>query len=806
MENLVRDVLSGWRMLAKSHGFAIAALFILAVGISADTAVFTVFNAILLRPLPYPDPDHLVAIREVIQDDAAYGLDWGNVAPANFADWRSQSDVFEQVGVFVVGVRDNLTGVENPESLTVVRVSPSFFSALGVRPALGWTPSEAEAHEGRSVILGDALWGRRFQADKAIVGKQVGLGGRPYTVVGVMPASFRYPVDADIWLSDDLEYAPLLTSRRIHYLSVIARLKSGVSLTQARAEMNTIATRLQQEHPGTNSGHGVEVLPLSGQLARGSKRGLLLLLGAAGMLLLITCASVANLLLARSLERQKEVAVRLATGATRGRLIRQLVTESLLLGLLGGGLGLLLALWASAAVRGPVSRYLADTGGLTMDARVFGFTLGVSLVTAVLFGVLPAVYATKAEVIQRLKEGGHKHSAGSRHHRAMGWVVIFELIVTSVLLTTAGLLIGSLVDLLRTNPGYDPKGLLSVQVRLNIASYRKLTDCSQFKERLSRQLVTIPGVESVTVADGPPEGDRFMTAFSIEGDPPGGADTTAQMSSVMPGYFQTMQIPLLLGREFAEWDRVDSTPVVVVNQTLASTFFGDRSPLGARIMTRLAVGNPPPVYEIIGVAADVRDLGLDSKPAPEMYFVEAQRPSSLFVQAFVRTSVTGRAQISSLIQAVKALDGDVPVEIRTMEDRLFDSAGRSYFGALLLTVFAGISLAISAIGIYGIVSYSAATRKGEFAIKLAVGAERSDILKDALRQGLVLGLVGTGIGILASLLAAPLLRAFLYGLPPSEPRVLAIISGVLLCVALVASTVPAYRVSRIDPVTELRRN
>ena len=804
MDDLLRDITFACRMLAKSPVFAVSALLVLGLTIGTDTVVFAAFNAMLLRPLPAPHSERVVAIREVIKDGTADALGWQNVAPANFADWRSRGESFERLGVFETLHSANLTGVDEPARLTVVNVSPAFFLALAVQPKLGRVPSDMEAHRGRFVVLSDRVWRRHFNSDKGIEGKQVMLDGRPYTVVGVMPASFDFPLATDIWLGDDLEYEPLLVDRHLHSFGVVARLKPGLSVNSARTEMNAVAAQLEQEYPATNAGHGIEIQPLLEALVPGAHKNLLLLAAAAGLLLLIACANIANLLLAQSLKRHKELAARQALGATRGRLIRQLLTESLLLGLFGGILGTLLALVTTLVLQEPISRYVAQGINLRVDVKALTFTTAVSVLTAILFGILPAFYCTRFQPIAELADGSQPYLPESRHYRTTGLIVILELGITCVLLTGAGLLVGSLVELLRTNPGYKEKGLLYMQVSPSITKYRKPADRQLFKEQLAKQLAAVPGVESVGIADGTPDAVEPIP-IAIEGAAPGsGPEPTASVSSVTPGYFKTMQIPILLGRDFSDDDRADSTPVAIVSQALATRFLGDRNPLGAGILVRLAVGGArPPMCKIVGVVADVRDLRLGSRPIPWIYRPDTQEPSA-GVAAFVRTSVQGAAQVQGLRLAARSIDPDVPVEVKTMESYLLESAGWSYFGALLLGAFACISLAISAIGVYGVISYSTASRKGEFAIKIALGAEPATVLKEALRQGLILGLAGTGVGIIASLKVAPILRSFLYEIRPSEPVVLGAMWGLLFSVSLLASIIPAYDVLKIDPAAELR--
>jgi putative ABC transport system permease protein len=799
MVTMATEIRYAFRALAKSRGFAVTTLIVLAVGVGASTTVFTVFNAVLLRPLPFSNAERLVAIREEGPNGSAYQSFWGNVAPANLADWESQTDVFEDIGIFDNRGDRNLTGVKEPEHIRGVNVSGSFFSVLGVRASIGRAAfSESEGYEGGLVILSDALWRRRFGAARDIVGKRIDLNERPYTVIGVMPTDFHYPSEAEIWIPWSYRGAEM-RQRASHYFNVVGRLRQGVSVAQARSQMTTVAARLQQEYPGTNADHGIAVVELSQQLSYGKKTGLVLLLGAAGLLLLIACANIAGLLLTRSFERQREIAIRAALGASRARLVQQFLTEGLLLSLGGGCLGLVLATAVMAAVRLLAARYLVGAD-LTMDARVLGFALAVSSLTGAFFGMLPAAYALRSNAADWLKQGGQHRSVGPRQNRANGLIVVSEVVFSSVLLTGACLLIGSLVSLLRTDAGFNAKGLVSISLNLNIGTYRTTHEEVAFDERLIGQLAAIPGVESAAMSSGLPGHSDDITSFWVEGPARPDGDSAAQYYSVSPGYFRTMQIPVLYGRDFSELDLNDSHPAIVVNQTLASRFFPDRSPIGVRIR----MDTKRSAYEIIGVVADIRDLGLDFKRMPEIYGVLEQNPSR-FGTFLVRTNLPTGGQVGTVRESVRALDADLPIyDVETMEDRLRDSAGKSYFGALLLTLFAAVSIAISAVGIYGTVSYTVIVSKREFAVRMALGAERRDIVRLALTQGLRLGLVGTAIGVAASLMCAPLFRAFLYGVRPSDTRVPLIVSILLLCVALAASIVPAYRASRIDPMIELR--
>ena len=807
--DLWQDLRYGLRTLVRNPGFTFVAVIALALGIGANSAIFSVVNTVLLRPLPYKDPDRLVMVWE---DDTKGGYPRDTPAAANYIDWRNQNQVFAGMAA-LADQSFNLTGAGEPERIDGRRVSADLFPLLGVEPQLGraFTPEEDQPGANRVVIMSHGLWQRRFGADGNIIGKPLTFNGASFTVVGVMPPHFQFPSrEVELWVPIAFT-AQEAANRGRHYLQVIARLKPGVTLQQARAEMNTIAARLQQQHPDQNTGLGAAVTPLHEHVAGDIKPALLVLLGAVGFVLLIACANVANMLLARAAARQKEIAVRVALGASRWRLLRQFLAESVLLAALGGGVGLLLAVWGVSLLKTFIPENISQVRAITVDAKVLIFTLLVSLLTGLIFGLAPAAHASILNLNETLKEGGRDSAAGSRGNRIRGLLVVGEVAVSLVLLIGAGLLINSFLRLRNVDPGFRTDNLLTMSVVLPQQKYPDRARRSAFYTELVRRVEALPGVKSAAVANWIPlvrQGDSI--GFSIEGRPdpaPGqGKRPTVVTRVVHPHYFRTMGIQFLRGREFGEQDKVDSPAAAVISETMARRFWPGEDPLGKRITPgRPDSTDPDDWVTIVGVVKDVRQFELVADPKPQMYLSYVQAGFFAPRHLVVSTNVEPLSLAATVRKAVWEIDKDQPVsDVSTMEDVLSESIARQRFSMLLLGIFAALALALAAVGIYGVLSYSVAQRTHEMGVRMALGAQRSDVLRLVVGQGLKLVLVGVALGLAAAFVLTRVMSSLLFGVSATDPTTFITISLVLTGVAVLASYIPARRATKVDPMIALR--
>jgi putative ABC transport system permease protein len=803
--DLGQDLRYGLRTLVKNPGFTIVAVIALALGIGANSAIFSVVNTVLLRPLPYQNPDALVMVWE---DATHLGFPRNTPSAANFIDWRTQNTVFE--GMATTAERSfNLTGVGEPERFDGRRVSGNLFTLLGVEPQLGRTflPEEDKPGAARAVILSYGLWQRRFGSDPKIVGQPLSLNGESYTVVGVMPRSFQFPTRKDqLWVPIAFS-SEEAASRGNHYLEVVARIKPGVTLRQAQAEMGTIGARLAQQYPEENTRMGVVVTPLHEQLVGDIKPALLILLGAVGFVLLIACANVANLLLARAAVRQKEIALRLALGASRSRLTRQFLTESVLLAALGGGVGLLLSIAGIDLLKRFIPDTISQAHAIGIDGKVLVFTMLVSLVTGLIFGLAPAAQASNFNLNETLKEGGRDSGAGSGGNRIRALLVISEVAVSFILLIGAGLLINSFLHLRNLDPGYRADHLLAMKVALPDSKYPDKERRSPFYAEVIRRVQALPGVQSVAVASNLPltyNGDSMPIGVEGRADPPPDQRPDVILRVVSPGYFSTMGIALVKGRDFSERDNADATKVVVVSEKTARHFWPGEDPIGKRLKPGSTTSESP-WREVIGVVKDVRQNDFVAEPKMEMYMAYPQLSSFAPNALVVRTNVAPLSLATSVRNAVWAVDKDQPVsDIRTMEGIVSESVARQRFSMLLLGIFASLALILAAVGIYGVMSYSIAQRTREIGIRMALGAQRSDVLKLAVGQGLRLVLIGVAIGLGAAFILTRVMASLLFGVSATDPTTFATISLVLISVALLASYIPALRATRVDPMVALR--
>jgi len=799
-------------MLRKNPGFTLIAVITLALGIGANTAIFSVVNAVLLRPLPYAEPERLVALWE---SNSQRPESRNSISYPNFFDWRAQSKSFERMASYYTNDMA-LTGVAAPVNLRSAVVSPDLFATLGVRPQLGrWFVGEEEKPGIRAAIVNHGLWQRQFGGDPNIVGRAVTLNGKQFNVVGVMPAGFQYPIEAEpveVWVTSSIDgeksdpKEPAQNEQRgAHFLQAVGRLKPGVTLEQARAEMNVIGANLEKQYPDSNTRHGVKLIPYHNDLVHDYSEALWLILGAVGCVLLIACANVANLLLARATARYKEIAVRAALGANRRRVIRQLLTESLLLGLGGGLLGLLLAWWGTAALIRLIPEDVPRLAEINIDGWVFGFTLLISVVTGVVFGLAPALQASKVELTEAMKEGSR--GAGGGRGRLRGALVVAEIAIALVVLIGAGLLLQTFRRLQQVDLGFDTHNILTATVELPDARYPKPELATAFYRTLLDRVKAMPGVEGVSaVVPQPLSGDMMMISFDIEGrNIPKGERPVSHFRSISLDYFSVMKIPLLAGRAFTERDDPHSPGVVIVNETFAKRHFPNENPIGKHVKPGIALEGEPVWREIVGVVKDVKhrqSLGRDYEP--EYYLPHAQMPINS-MNLVVRATNDPRSLARSLQLEVQSLDREIPVfRIRTLEQYLGVAVAQPKFNALLLGLFAGLALLLTAIGLYGVMAYSVIQRSQEIGIRIALGAQTGDVLKMVLRQGLKLTALGLLIGLAAAYALTRYMQSLLFGVKPADPLTFAAIALLLVAVALLACWVPARRATKVDPLEALR--
>jgi predicted permease len=803
LRDLGQDLRYGLRMLVKNPGFTIVAVIALALGIGANSAIFSVVNTVLLRPLPYKNPDALVMIWE---EASHLGFPRNTPSPANFIDWRTQNTVFE--GMAAMAEKSfNLTGVGEPERLDGRRVSANLFSLLGVDAQLGRTLGPEEDKPGtRVVVLSYGLWQRRFGSDPGIIGRPLTLSGESYTVVGVMPRSFQFPTREDqLWVPIAFP-AEEASQRGNHYLEVVGRIKPGVSLKQAQAEMDTIAARLAQQYPDYNVRIGNVVTPLHEQVVGDIRPALLVLLGAVGFVLLISCANVANLLLARAAVRQKEIALRLALGASRSRLTRQFLAESVLLAALGGGVGLVLSLVGINILKAFIPENISQAQAINVDGKVLLFTVLVSLVTGLIFGLAPATQASNFNVNDTLKEGGRDSASGTRGNRIRSLLVISEVAVSFILLIGAGLLINSFFHLRNLDPGYRADHLLTMKVALPETKYPDKERRAPFYAELLRRVRSLPGVQSAAVASNLPltyNGDSMPIGVEGRPDPPPDQRPDVILRVVSPGYFSTMGIPLVAGRDFTEQDKGDAVRAVVVSEKTARHFWPGQDPIGKRLKPGSTTSDSP-WREVVGIVKDVRQNDFVAEPKMQMYMAYEQVGSFAPNALVVRTNVEPLSLGASVRRTVWEVDKDQPVsDIRSMDEIVSVAVARQRFSMLLLGVFAALALVLAAVGIYGVMSYSVAQRTREIGIRIALGATKSDVLKLAVGHGLRLVLIGVAIGLASALILTRVMSSLLFGISATDPTTFAAISLVLISVALVASYIPALRATKVDPMVAL---
>jgi putative ABC transport system permease protein len=803
MQTIWQDLRYGARMLLKNPAFTAVAVIALALGIGANTAIFSVVNGVLLSPLPYPQPEQLAW---VWLDNRRQGIREDITSYPNFLDWRDKNQTFQGMSP-VRNLTVNLTGVGEPEELRGASVGANFFQLIGVYPAQGrgFTAEEEQPGKDKVVILSHGLWRRRFGGDAGILNKTISLNGEPYTVIGFMPPGFQFPSKAELW-------TPLAPNERMRaargafWLPVVGRLKPGVTRAQAQADMDVIGKQLEQDYPNINAGYGVNVVPLHEQLVGNIKWTLWVLLGAVGFVLLIACANVANLLLARAAARQREVAVRAALGAGRWRIIRQLLTESVLLAVVGGALGVLLAWWGLESLLKLSPANLPRLDNIHLDTRVLGFTLGLSLLTGLLFGLAPALHTSQLELSETLKEGGRSGSGGRRAQRVRSVFIVAEIALTLALLVGAGLLMRSFWQLQQVSPGFRTDHLLTLQLSLPRTKYPEGAQAVAFYQQLQERLAALPGVESASaVSQILMPRVTSSSNFTIENRPqdPRAQQLELPVDIAQPNFFQTMGIQLLRGRAFAPQDARGQPAVALVNETFVKRYFPNEDPLGKRF-TFGDGNNNPQWITIVGVVHDTKRQGLDEPIRMESWLPHAQNPGRS-MQVVVRTKGDPLALAGTVREAVWALDRDLPIpKIETMEQILSESVAQRRLSMLLLSIFASVALLLAAVGIYGVMSYVITQRTNEIGIRVALGAQARDVLKLILGQGMKLALLGVGLGLVATLLLTRLLTSLLFGVSATDPVTFAGVALLLIAVALLACLIPAWRATKVDPMIALR--
>jgi predicted permease len=801
MHTLFTDLRYAARNLWQRPGFTVVALITLALGIGANTAIFSVVNGVLLQPLPFPDSDRLVSLREVNlvkQPDA-------QIAPGNFLEWQRQNTVFAQLETYRT-VSYNLSGDGNPERLLGARVSYGMFKLLGVQPVVGryFLPEEDQPGREKVVLISNGLWQRRFGANPSVVGKTLRLSGENFTVIGVLPREFRLPDQRERELWTPIAFKDTEQSlRQARYVDAIARLKPGVTIAQAQTEMNAIAGRLANQYPDTNTGWDVKLKPVLESVVGDIKSTLWLLFGAVGFVLLITCANLTNVLLARAFVRQKEIAIRAALGASRWRILRQLTTESLLLALLGGIAGWPLAVWGLHAVLALAPPDLPRITTVAIDLRALLFALGITLLTGLIFGLVPAVQLSKPAPQDTLKDAGCQGNSGAYHNHIGNLLIVSEVALALVLLIGGGLLSRSLWQLQRVDPGFDYRNALAVTIQLPEKKYAEADRINLFSQELLQQISSLPGVQATSVARILPFIHDLPTGIYFEGRPHAADNQLPQTnySAVSPNYFKAMGIPLLAGRTFTDRDTQDNPRVALISETLAKRFFPNENPLGKRLNVETG---PEAFREIVGVVGDVKQNGLARETRPHTYEPFAQAPNQ-FLTLIVRTTSDPQAFVPAIRSKVSEIDNELPVQsVRTLESMIANSLRQQRFIALVLSIFACVALFLAAAGLYGVISYSVTQRTRELGIRVALGAQISSVMRLVLRQAMTFVLIGEAVGLIASFALSRLLSGFLFGIKPTDALTFAAVTLVLTGVALMACYVPARRATKVDPLVAIR--
>jgi predicted permease len=805
MQLLWQDLRYALRSLLRNPGFCAVAILALALGIGPNTAIFAMVNAVLLRPLPVPEPDRVVMIWSTMLKS---GFDQLPVSAADYLDWKAQASSFDQMAAaFAIPEYGlNVSGTGEPERVSAALASREFLPALGIRPIAGrnFLADEDRPGGAPAVLISNAYWQRRFRSDPAAVGRTLTVDGVPRTVVGIVPHELGEMIAADLWLPTAID--PKNPERRNRNFGIVAHLKPGVTAAQARAEMTVIARRLQEAYPATNTGAGITLFPMAEMFTGRIRPVLLILLGAVGLLLLIACANLANLLLARAASREKEIAIRGALGAGRVRLIHQLLTESLVLAMAGGVAGVLLAMWSVGALRGLMPDMVPMLQHMSVDLPVLGFALSISIVTGLLFGLAPAWRSSRTDLNTTLKEAAGRSEGASGSHRTRGFLLAFEVALAVLLSVSAGLLLRSFMRVAAVEPGVRVSNILTMSLSLPDVKYDTPVKRANFYKTLTERLEQVPGVRSSGAALFLPLRVSLLSfrvgvnGFRIEGRPPvpQGQEPTADYRMATPGYFDTMGIALKRGRLFDGHDDLNAKPVAVINEAMVRKHFASEDPIGRRLL----MGNSP--TEIVGVVADAKLYGLDAPIEPAIYTPHMQRPGPS-MGLVVRTVGDPGAMAAAVRREILKLDAEQPISnVRTMDQVLADSLMLRRVAMLMLAVFAALALTLATVGIYGLTAYSASRRTHEIGLRMALGASRGQILRLVVARGLLTSLIGAAIGLAAAFQLTRMLSGMLYGVTATDPVVFVGVPLILVAVSAAASYLPARRAMRIDPLIALR--
>ena len=814
MRNFFSDLSLSLRILRRNPGFSVAAILVLALGIGANSAIFSVVNAVLLRPLPYPEASRIMQVWHVPPAKSFPGLTMFSVSPANYLDWQSQSSSFEHMAAYgFAGF--TFGGKEHPEAIQGASVAADFFSLLRVRPLIGRTfsPDEDRPGQGHVVLLGYKFWRDHFASDPGIVGRNVTLDGQAFSIVGVMPDKFQFPTWAQVWVPLAWTNETRAVRGNHNYL-VIARLKPAVDIRQAQAELSAISTRLELQYPEDDKGWGAIIRPLREQLVSDVRPALLVLLGAVSFILLIACANVANLVLAKTLARRKEIAIRTALGATQLVVLRQILAETLLLSVAGGALGLFLARFAVTFIVKFLGDRIPTFMEITLDVQVLAFTFFVSILAGVLAGLIPSVRFTRTDVNEALKQGQSRGSSDSSGNKTRGLLVVSEVALSLILMIGAGLMVRSLWELQSVKPGFDPSNVLTMTVPLPASKFPSPAGQINFFQEVLQRVNALPGVESAGVVDSLPlssDGGSHQP-FSIEGRPvvPMSEQPEVDVRLISPGYLRTMHVPILHGRDFTSDDASGRPGVVLISDSLARRFWPSQDPLGQHLTMTFFPGI---VREVAGVVGDVKLDSLDeTRPVATIYLPLAQitvPPQSTWhsfgMTLAVRTSLDPTNAISAVTSAVHQVGPDLPVvDVMTMNDVISQSISPQRFILLLLSSFAGLALVLASVGIYSVLSYSVRRRVREIGIRMALGATQSDVLRMVVSDGMKPILLGVAIGIAAALALSRMVASLIFGVRPTDPLTFAAVALLLVVVGIIATIVPAYRATRVEPVRILR--
>jgi len=813
MHTLLQHLRVNLRAIRKNPGFAVVAVLVLALGIGANSAIFSVVNAALLRPLPFPDPGKLMQVWHVPPPKSFPGMTTFPVSAANYLDWQKQNHVFDKMTIYSFA-SFNLTGKGQPEMVQAAAVSADFFSVLGLQPKLGreFLPEEDQPGRGHVVVLSYAFWQSHFGGDPAITGKEIALDGQSYTVLGVMPAKFRFPSTAQIW-------APLAWTdkeravRGEHHYGVIARLKPGVEQKQAQAEMETISHGLEQQYPADDKGWGAAVVPLREQMVGDLRPALLVLLGAVAFVLLIACSNVANLVLAKTLARRKEVAIRTALGASRGRIVAQILSETVLLSMAGGLLGLVVAHFGMLLILRFLGDRMPRSIEVGLDGWVLGFTFAISLLTGIVAGLLPALRLTKTDINDALKEGLGRTDADASGGRTRSILVVSEIAFSLILLAGAGLMVRSLWSLSSVSPGVDPHHVLTMTVSIPETKFPTPAGEVNFFDQVLQRVRALPGVESAgTIDDLPLSGNGSNQPIAIEGRPvvPMAEQPEVAVRAVSPGYSRAMRIPLLRGRDINDADIADRPAAIVISESLAKRFWPNEDPIGKHLTMTFF---PDRTREIVGVVGDVKQDGLQvMEPVATLYLPLAQVANPAYggwrsfpLTLVIRTAAKPEDMVASVSSAVHQVDPEIPlVDVMTMDDFVAESLSPQRLNMLLLVAFAALALLLASIGIYSVLSYSVRRRVREIGVRMALGAQTGDVLRMVLGQGARLVLIGIAIGLGAAFGLTRLMASQLFGVSAGDPLTFAGVAALLALIALAACYIPARRATRVDPMVALR--